>query len=134
MTKEFNRSFHFDVNGHSFRIQNYYDDNRSGFNHTSVLFMDGLRLGEARLHYINRTWETYAYQTSAESAISDYVSYLRDGAARRYKLNHNIGRFTKTHKDNFEREFASDDLSVSLRLAMQTLRAGQPKTVYAWEV
>ena len=134
MTKEFNRSFHFDVNGHSFRIQNFYDDNRSGFNHTSVAYMDNLNIGEARCHYINRTWERYGYQSSAISAICAAIVKQKETTKRIYKLNHHIERMTKTHSENLEALYGMDTYLTALNQACDYLRENQPKTVYAWEV
>ena len=134
MTKEFKGSFHFDVNGHSFRIQNYYDDNRSGFNHTSVAYMDNLNIGEARCHYINRTWERYNYQTSAISAIYSAIEKQKETTKRIYKLNHNVTRMTKRHTENLEALYGMDTYLTSLNMACDYLRGEQPKTIYAWEV
>lgn len=136
MQREFSRSFHFEAEGHSFRIQNFYDENRSGFNHTSVVFMDGLHLvpGEARCHYINRTWEAYGYQSSAMAAIHNAIDYYTESAKRLFKLNNNLSRMTKTATENFVCELQNNKLISGLHAALAVLSAGQPQTVYSWEV
>jgi len=136
MTKSFSRSFHFSVNGKEFRIQNFYDENRSGFNHTSVVFMDGLRLtdGEARCHYINRTWEKYSYQSSAMQAVQNEIDYQTATAKRIFKLNNHLSRMTKRASENFAAELKKNELVSSLVKALDVLRDKQPKTVYSWEV
>ena len=136
MQKKFSRSFHFEADGHEFRIQNFYDDNRSGFNHTSVVFMDGLQLvpGEARCHYINRTWEAYAYQSSARAAVSNAIDYYTESAKRIFKLNNNLSRMTKTAAKTFEASLKDNKLISGLHAALDVLSAGQPQTVYSWEV
>ena len=134
MIKSFSRSFHFSVNGKEFRIQNFYDENRSGFNHTSVVFMDGLKLSEARCHYINRTWESYSYQSSAMQAVQNEIDYHTATAKRIFKLNNHLSRMTKRASEIFEAELKKNELVSSLVKALDVLRAGQPKTVYSWEV
>ena len=136
MQKSFSRSFHFVTNGHDFRIQNFYDDNRYGFNHTSVVFMDGLGMagGEARCHYINRTWEKYAYQSSAMQAVHNAIDYFKDSAKRMFKLNNNLSRMTKTASEKFAEELKNNSLISALKAALAVLENDQPKTVYSWEV
>ena len=136
MQKSFSRSFHFSANGHDFRIQNFFDDNRYGFNHTSVVFMDGLRLtgGESRCHYINRTWEKYTYQSSAMQAVHNAISHFTESAKRMFKLNNNLSRMTKTASEKFAQELKNNSLVSSLTTALAVLEKDQPKTVYASEV
>ena len=40
-----------------------YQDKRSGFNHIGKVFYRGNKVFQDKMHYINRTWEAYTYQT-----------------------------------------------------------------------
>ena len=40
-----------------------YGDSRDGFNHFATLYKGGAVLGEAKIHYINRTWERYEFES-----------------------------------------------------------------------
>ena len=46
-----------------FTFVNDFKSTRSGFNHYSRLHMGSTLLSEAKVRYINRTWEEYRYQT-----------------------------------------------------------------------
>ena len=49
---------------------------RSGFRHTAVLYVDGKEVDKSTAHYLNRTWESYEYQSVVDSLIekSSYIS------------------------------------------------------------
>lgn len=49
-----------------------YGDSRDGFNHFATLYnKEGGILGEAKIHYINRTWESYDYQSVLRRLLND---------------------------------------------------------------
>ena len=134
MSKEFSRSFVFNAAGHDFKIDNYFTDSRYGFSHTSVVRMDNLNIGEAVRHYSNRSWELYIYQNSAIGAIREAIERYTETAKRIFKLNHHAARMTKSLKENFEAEIQGNKYIAGLREAIKVLEAGQPQTVYSWEV
>lgn len=59
----------FKVNDH-IEIMAGYRKMRDGFNHYAVLYVDGVPVDEAKVHYINRTWEAYDYQSVMQSLVS----------------------------------------------------------------
>ena len=40
-----------------------YQSSRYGFNHIAKIFYHGRLVDTEKVHYINRTWEEYTYQT-----------------------------------------------------------------------
>jgi len=50
---------------------------RNGFKHTATLYIDGVEVDSAKVNYLNRTWESYEFQTvmqklvDSTNAISD---------------------------------------------------------------
>lgn len=40
-----------------------YQSGRYGFNHIGKIFYKGRLINTIKLHYINRTWEEYTYQS-----------------------------------------------------------------------
>jgi hypothetical protein len=46
-----------------------YGDARDGFNHTATLYIDGKEVDSAKTHYINRTWESYEFQSVMQKLI-----------------------------------------------------------------
>lgn len=55
-------------------IVSRYGDARDGFNHFAVLYIDGKAVDEAKVHYINRTWESYEYQTVMQKLVDKTTS------------------------------------------------------------
>jgi hypothetical protein len=47
-----------------------YEDAHDGFNHVAKLMLDGEEIASAKAHYINRTWESYEF----ESVIDDLLN------------------------------------------------------------
>lgn len=41
----------------------------NGFYHKVTMFINGCEVSNARVNYINRTWESYAYQTCMKKAV-----------------------------------------------------------------
>lgn len=48
---------------------------RNGFKHTAVLLVDGVEVDKSTAHYLNRTWESYEYQSVVDNLInkSSYI-------------------------------------------------------------
>jgi hypothetical protein len=44
-------------------------DARDGFNHFAILYIDGIEVDSAKVHYINRTWESYEFQSVMQKLI-----------------------------------------------------------------
>lgn len=67
--------------GKSFRIDDKMeiiaeaDKTRNGFKHTATLLVDGRPVDKATAHYLNRTWESYKYQSVIDDLI-DKTSYI----------------------------------------------------------
>lgn len=84
-------------------------DTRSGFKHTSILLRKGgSEIARHNCNYLNRTWETYRYQTSMRSVISNLIENLQELALREYKRDNNIGRLTKQKKDKILKELEKE--------------------------
>ena len=52
---------------------NNYGTTRNGFFHTSKLFYNSELLSEARASYLNRTWESYRYQSVMKQALYNAI-------------------------------------------------------------
>jgi hypothetical protein len=71
----------FDV-GDGIKITARYGDARDGFNHFAEVYKDGNLVGSAKVHYINRTWESYNYESAISKAL-DKAGFSDD---ERYKI------------------------------------------------
>lgn len=90
------------INGKEFLFVNEHASTRNGFKHTSTLFINGYEYQKSTCHYINRTWENYAYQTVMLYAIEELKNELYERALQVYKSKNNISRLTKTKREDFE--------------------------------
>ena len=50
-----------------------YANTRSGFKHEAVAFADGEEIARAKCCYLNRTWESYTYQSVLHSVAEKIV-------------------------------------------------------------
>lgn len=61
--------------GRTFRINNVItivgntESSRNGFRHRAVLYLNGQSVDQATVHYLNRTWESYEYQSVMQKLI-----------------------------------------------------------------
>lgn len=68
----------FELNGHSYTFINEFGSTRHGFKHHTELFEDARFVAEYTAYYLNRTWESYEYQTSMIGACKAHISSLED--------------------------------------------------------
>jgi len=52
-----------------------FEKQRDGFRHRATLVLNGKEVDETTVHYINRTWESYEFQSVMEKLV-DKTSYL----------------------------------------------------------
>lgn len=79
---------------------NNYGSTRSGFFHKSKLFFEGELIGEARASYLNRTWESYPYQSVMKQAVRNAIEW----EIARIKEEKGIKRLTKKLREEIETE------------------------------
>ena len=48
-----------------------------GFSHDSTLFFDGVEIGKASAHWVNRTWEDYRYKTSMLKVVDEHIEHYK---------------------------------------------------------
>ena len=90
------------INGKEFLFVNEWASTRNGFKHISTLFINGYEYIESTCHYINRTWENYAFQSVMLRAIEELKNKLYKKALYIYKSKNNISRLTKAKREDFE--------------------------------
>jgi len=77
-------------------FKNEYKSTRSGFSHTSRLYSDtGDLISEATCRYINRTWESYHFQSSMKAAVLKAI----DSEIEKQKNLQGIKRLTQKKKE-----------------------------------
>ena len=58
-----------------FEIKNLSRSRRGGFSHDSTLYFDGVKINKTSVHYYNRTWESFQFQTSMRRVVEDMIQY-----------------------------------------------------------
>lgn len=76
-------------------FQNKFTLSRSGFSHTSTLFHNGQSLATAKRHYLNRTWESYTYQSSMKDAVDKAI----ENTILAEKISRGMKRLTKEKRE-----------------------------------
>lgn len=97
------------VNGNEYEFINDSRSTRNGFAHDTTLFIDGVKHGRASCHYINRTWESYRFQTVMQRCISNIIEVNEEDYIAVYKADNGIKRLTAEKRDNVIREFYEQD-------------------------
>jgi len=47
---------------------------RNGFTHTAALFANGVEVGRSKVHWCNRTWEAFPYQSVINKVIRENIT------------------------------------------------------------
>jgi len=47
-----------------------WDNTRNGFKHTAYLMINGRQVDEAKVNYLNRTWESYEFETVIKKLLN----------------------------------------------------------------
>lgn len=80
-------------------FKNEYKSTRSGFSHRSLLLDDnGNVMGDAKCNYLNRTWESYPFQTSMRQAVYNAI----ESEIKNQKYQMGIKRLTKEKRTEIE--------------------------------
>ena len=79
---------------------NNYGATRNGFYHKSKLYLNGELLSEARASYLNRTWESYRYQSVMKQAVRNAI----ENEISAEKSKRQIKRLTKSLRETIETE------------------------------
>ena len=94
----------FEIDGKEVEFVNQFRGTRSGFAHDTTLFIDGRKVAEYTCHYLNRTWESYTYQTVMKCAVDrvaeQELAYLKE----KYLREHGYKKLTANRKAEFEEE------------------------------
>ena len=93
------------INGNEYEFINESRSTRNGFAHDTTLFIDGRKHGEASCHYLNRTWESYRYQTVMKRCIGNIIEVNEADYIAVYKADNGIKRLTAEKRDAVIREF-----------------------------
>lgn len=87
----------------------------SGFAHDAELqTANGYVIGTASCHYINRTWESYTYQSAMIAVVREKIDAFIRIATRQFKEKQGISRITAKRKPELEAYIANERKSLIL--------------------
>ena len=93
------------INNNEYEFVNSSRSNRSGFVHETKLYKNGNLIGEAKVQYYNRTWETYCYQTVMKRCVYILIDAEFTDFRESYKIKHNIKRMTGAKEAEMMQDF-----------------------------
>jgi|TARA_R110000782_G_scaffold154530_1_gene246862 hypothetical protein len=94
-------------NGREYTIQNEGYSNSRGWGHISKLYMNGMYMGQRKVKYINRTWESYRFRSCMQILIHGMLEDRIDMHLADYKEQNGIKRLTKKRREE-AMQFADD--------------------------
>ena len=81
-------------------FKNSYGSTKSGFYHKTELYIDSEFILECKCNYINRTWESYPYQSVMKDALYNAI----ESEILREKNLKGIKRLTKQLRETIVKE------------------------------
>lgn len=87
------------VDGTEFTFRNSFKSTRSGFSHTSEIQEGWNIIAEAKCNYLNRTWESYSFQTSMKCAVENAIAQREYDLIENFKTLNGIARTSKAQKE-----------------------------------
>jgi hypothetical protein len=70
--------------------------------HKTRLYINDNFVGEHKVRYINRTWESYQYQSCMKGVLWNYIDELLKEYIQAYKDANGVERLTKGLKEELE--------------------------------
>ena len=84
-------------------------DTRNGFAHRCDVYMNGERIASNKSFYLNRTWESYKYQSVMRGAIYGAMNVARDDIKARFKESHGYKRMTEARERELEKVYEENE-------------------------
>lgn len=82
---------------------------RHGFAHDCELYINDCYRGSASCFYLNRTWESYRYQSVMKKAVYTIIDVFRADFETEYKNRNGYKKLTKERREAMEEELKRDN-------------------------
>lgn len=100
-----------DIDNYDIEFINQSVSTRNGFKHESVCFINGVKVGKNVVHYLNRTWESYRFQTVMSGLIYKLIEDKTEYLKEEFKKKHGYKKLTPKRKEEFQK-FVNDDSGI----------------------
>lgn len=104
-------------------ISEHYETSKT-WGHKTVLFKNGITIGENKVRYINRTWESYTYQSVMQGLVYNLIESELKDAIEFYKFNMGIKRISPKDKKEITEGFYQSKEIKELNKLQEVLRTG----------
>lgn len=104
----------------TFLFVNEWKSRRNGFKHVSTLLINGVEVLTDTATYINRTWESYQFQTAMRGVIYTLLEELKSTIISAYKEEHGVTRVSANLRKQIFEEHSQVETrvrGVSIRLS-----------------
>ena len=81
-----------EIGDNKYMFECEYVNSRDGFSHVCTLWHDGHAISTNRVHYLNRTWEAYRFQSVMLGCVRNAQELILDRAFEQYKEANGIKR------------------------------------------
>lgn len=98
----------FDIDGRHIEFVNESRSTRNGFKHETTMFINGCERGTNTVHYLNRTWECYPFQTCMRGCVKQLLENRIENLKSDFKFKNGYSKMTAKRKEEFE-QWMSDD-------------------------
>ena len=78
---------------------------RSGFKHEAQMLINDTFVSEATKYWVNRTWESFTYQSVMRNCVQNYIGQIEYGIETNYRNENNVIRKTKKHSEKLNELF-----------------------------
>ena len=78
---------------------------RSGFKHEAQMLINETFVSEATQCWVNRTWESFTYQSVMRNCVQNYIAQIEYGIETNYRQENNVIRKTKKHSKKLNELF-----------------------------
>ena len=98
-----------EINGVKFTLVCESWCTRYSWGHEVTLYKnDFAKIGRAKIHYYNRTWESYQYQSAIKAVIFETIERIKAAAKETFKTLHHYKVLTKKRAAEFAKYLAND--------------------------
>lgn len=109
------------VLGKEYLFVNESIGNRSGFVHRSTLMENDREVATYKIQYINRTWESYRYQSVMMGLVYNLIDSKRELYLRRIKDSNGWSRWPKGRKAECSKVFETSQEFKTLETLINSL-------------
>ena len=108
--------------GHDVRFVCDSRNTRNGFAHDATLFVNDCRVSDGHCYYLNRSWESWVYQSACLCAVSNAIADRTARLKSDYKAANGLSRIAGKHKDALAAIISHDNTIAVLNDIKTTLK------------